>query len=79
MAVVAAEQQPQRMPCIAQIQGRLARRVGYGEIVHRQPRAIHRCHRPCRDLLVRRRHLLGRTLAVGLCNLRPLLRALQAE
>jgi hypothetical protein len=79
MAVVAAEQQAQRMPRIAQIQGRLARRIGHRQIVHRQPRAIHRRHRPGGDLLVGRRHLFGRTLAVGLGNLRPLLRALQAE
>ncbi len=79
MAVVAAEQQPQRMPCIAQIQGRLARRIGHRQVVHCQPRAVDRRHRPGGNLLVRRRHLLGRTLAVGIGNLRPLLCALQSE
>ncbi len=79
MTVVAAEQQAQRMLRIAQIQRRLARRVGYRQVVHRQPRAVDRRHRPGGNLLVRRRHLFGRTQAVGIGNLRPLLCTLQAE
>ncbi|KAG1538964.1 hypothetical protein G6F50_014581 [Rhizopus delemar] len=78
-AVITAEQQRQRVPGVPQIQRRLARGIGHGKIVHRQPRTIDRRHRPGCDLLVRCGHLFGRTLAVGLGNLRPLLRALQAE